>query len=271
MIYLKHIYPIAYSIYHFKDGHALFNSSCPGLSNVENKITVGFDDTNNVYWIPNVGLIKKQFRCSKYPGKCLYSTTVKTTFDRHEAACTDESIVESKQIAYGPNQNMGDYAIDAGILPDEFKKYRQRHIVCWDIETLETNTNCDEPGQQAILKPLSIATSTNIPDQQDQFWVRKSSAPNDGQQLVDEFLDYLFRLENSYYETIPHEIRDALADLDDVDGKFGYDRTQKQKIKFHLQKYLTMCCYAFNGGKLIYYNLFRNRGTNSVPWYHFIE
>jgi len=65
--------------------------------------------------------------------------------------------------------------------------------------------------------------------------------------------------------------RDALADLDDVDGKFGYDRTQKQKIKFHLQKYLTMCCYAFNGGKLIYYNLFKNHGTNSVPWYHFIE
>ena len=207
----------------------------------------------------------------------MYSTTVKTTFDRHEAACTDESIVQGKQEMYGPNQNMCDFALDEGLLPDKFKNYRQRYLVCWDIETLETSENCDEPGQQAILKALSIATSTNIPNEQDQFWVRKSSAPKDGQQLVDEFLDYLFRLENSYYETIPNEIRDALADLDDVDGKFGYDRTQKQKIKFHLQKYLTMCCYAFNGGKLIYYNLFKNHGTNSnkknkmVPeiWYQF--
>ena len=212
-----------------------------------------------MYWIPNAGLIRKIFRCAKYPGKCLYSTTVKTTFDQHVKACTDQSIVESKQIPYGPNQNMCDFAIDAGILPDKFKKYRQQHIVCWDIETLETNTNCDEPGQQAILKPLSIATSTNIPDQQDQFWVRKSSAPKDGQQLVDEFLDYLFLLENSYYETIPSEIRDALADMDDVDSeKFGTDRTQKQKIKFYLQKYLTMCCYAFNGGEFIPYNIFES-------------
>ena len=165
-------------------------------------------------------------------------------------ACTDESVVETKQIAYGPNQNMSDYAVDAGILPEAFKHYRQQYLVCWDIETLETNENCDEPGQQAILKPLSIATSTNIPDETDKFWVRKSSAPKDGQLLVDEFLDYLFQLENKYYETIPTEIRDALADLDDVESdKFGSDRTQKQKIKFYLQKYLTLCCYAFNGGE----------------------
>ena len=201
-------------------------------------------------------MIKKQFRCAKYPGKCLYSTTVKTTFDQHVKACTDESIVESKQIPYGPDQNMCDYAINAGLLPVEFKNYRQKFIVCWDIETLETNDCCDEPGQQAILKPLSIATSTNIPDQEDQFWIRKSSAPKDGQQLVDEFLDYLFLLENSYYETVPSEIRDALADMDDVDSeKFGTDRTQKQKIKFYLQKYLTMCCYAFNGGEFISHRL----------------
>ena len=162
---------------------------------------------------------------------------------------------------YGPNQNMCDFAIDEGLLPEKFKNYRQQYLVCWDIETLETSENCAEPGQQAILKPLLIATSTNIPNEQDQFWIRKSSAPKDGQQLVDEFLDYLFGLESRYYETIPNEIRDALADLDDVDGKFGSDRTQKQKIKFHLQKYLTMCCYAFNGGKLIHYNLFQNHGT----------
>ena len=210
---------------------------------------MGFDEKDNTYWIPNAGLVKKRFRCLKY-GKCLYSTTEKTTFDLHIVGCTDESLVETKQIAYGPNQNMGDYAIDAGILPKEFKKYRQKNLVCWDIETLETDENCDEPGQQAILKPLSIASSTNIPDEPDQFWVRKSSAPKDGQQLVDNFLDYLFKLEHKYYETIPDEVRDALADLDDVESdKFGSDRTQKQRVKFYLQKYLTMCCYAFNGGE----------------------
>ena len=199
----------------------------------------------------------------------MYSTTEKTTFDRHVVGCTDESLVKAKQIAYGPNQNMGDYAIDAGILPKEFKKYRQQKLLCWDIETLETNENCDEPGQQAILKPLSIATSTNIPDEPDQFWVRKSSAPKDGQQLVDDFLDYLFKLENKYYETIPDEIRDALADLDDVESdKFGSDRTQKQKVKFYLQKYLTMCCYAFNGGEFHSINI--RCGTIIVEqWYHF--
>ena len=224
---------------------------------------MGFDEKDNTYWIPNAALVKKRFRCLKYPGKCLYSTTVKTTFDQHVAACRDESLVQTKQIAYGPNQNMGDFAIDVGILPKHFKKYRQKNLVCWDIETLETDENCDEPGQQAILKPLSIATSTNIPDEPDQFWVRKSSASKDGQQLVDEFLDYLFNLEHKYYETIPDEIRDALADLDDVESdKFGTDRTQKQKVKFYLQKYLTMCCYAFNGGEfhtikhILWYNNF---------------
>ena len=239
-----------YELYLCRERHPIFTSKCPGKSNSNEKILIGFDDEQNTYWIPNIDLIRKQFRCSKLPGKCLYSTTEKTHFDRHIKTCTDESIVKSKQETYGPNQNMTDYAIDAGLLPEKFKHYRQQYVICWDIETLETNEQCDAPGQQAILKPLSIACSTNIPNQADQFWMRKSSAAKHGQELVDEFLDYLFKLENDYFETIPDEIRDALADLDDVDSeKFGHDRTMKQKIKFHLQKFFVMCCYAFNGGK----------------------
>ena len=65
---------------------------------------------------------------------------------------------------------------------------------------------------------------------------------------MDSFLDYLFKLEENYYENLPHEIRNALGDIE-MD-KFGYDRTKLQRIKFFLMKYLALGCYGFNSGKL---------------------
>ena len=130
------------------------------------------DPNEECFWIPNEKQISKKFRCNKFPGKCLYSTAVACNLDRHVEACTDESTIRSKQTPYGADQNPCDLAIESGVLPPGFKEYRQHYVVCWDIETLESKENCDvEHGQLGILKPISIATSTNIPNQEDQVYV----------------------------------------------------------------------------------------------------
>ena len=98
----------------------------------------------------------------------MYSSSEHTTFERHVKSCTDESIVKSKQTPYGTDRNPCDLVIESGILQSSFKEYRQHYVVCWDIETLESKENCDvDHGQLGILKPVSIACSTNVPNQDD--------------------------------------------------------------------------------------------------------
>ena len=50
------------------------------------------------YWVPCDSLISKTMFCTKLPGICVYNTTNPDTLKDHEARCSDQTKVESKQV-----------------------------------------------------------------------------------------------------------------------------------------------------------------------------
>ena len=67
----------------------------PGTS--KNHKLIGYDGTN-VYWIPTRDIIKKRFFCTKNPGRCgVYFDQIGHLRD-HEAICTVDTKITSKQV-----------------------------------------------------------------------------------------------------------------------------------------------------------------------------
>ena len=236
-------------IYSMEKNKAIIDNTLPGEPNQSNKIMVAFKD-DMCHWVPNSEQIVKIFRCDKLPGKCLYQTTEETTFRRHFKSCTDQTTINSKSRSYGQPSNNLQMAIDHGILPAHFRNFRQKYLATFDLETLEQHPESFIEGQQAVHKVASIAIATNLPDTKNRFFMRDSSDPEDGQKMVDEFLDTLFEWEQKYQEAIPDEIKEAYFSLADVEEDvFNVNRTQKQQLKRFLKNYLQFPCYGFNSGK----------------------
>ena len=234
-------------IYEMDKNKAIQDQSLPGMSSQTDKIMVALND-GCWYWIPNPEQIKIIYRCKQLPGKCLYHTTEQTNYNDHIQSCTDQTKITSKRRTYGPSDDALSLAIDHGIIPVSFEDYRQKYLCTWDIETLEVESDLTSI-QQAIQKIVSVGVASNLPNQKDQFFIRKSSKPEDGQQVVDRFLDELFRLESCYYESIPDEIKEAKEILREVqDEIFSKDRTQRQVLKRFIDNYFTLPAYGFNSG-----------------------
>ena len=94
-------FPADVEIYTVADGQAVNTPDSLGRSKCETVILIGYEsshDGQEYYWLPNRSLIQKQFKCTKYPGKCLYKTNQSCHYNRHVETCTDETIVTSKQV-----------------------------------------------------------------------------------------------------------------------------------------------------------------------------
>ena len=201
------------------------------------------------YWVPDLANVQKIYHCEKLPGKCMYSTTSMRTFQRHVKNCSDKTIVYSKKEKYGGGEDLMNFAIESNILPKKFKQYRQRFLSTYDIETLEYPNDCVAQGQQAVLRIASIALSSNLPGVKDQCWIRKSSSPEHGKEIIHQFLDRVFELEQIYYENLPKEIKAALIYLEEMDeAKFSYTKTKMSQLKDLMKKYHAFSVYSFNGG-----------------------
>ena len=235
-------------IYEMDKNKAIIDQSLPGKSSQSKKIRVALKD-ECWYWIPNKEQIIKIYRCKQLPGKCLYHTTEQTNYNDHIRTCTDQTKITAKRRTYGPSNDALSQAISHGILPSSFKDYRQKYLATWDIETLEASTEGLTSIQQAIQRIASVAVASNLPNQSEEFFIRESSKPDDGQKLVDRFLDELFRLESCYYDSIPDEIKEAKEILREVeDDVFSKDRTQRQVLKRFIEDYFTLPVYGFNSG-----------------------
>ena len=93
--------------------------------------------------------------------------------------------------------------IDDGRLPESLRTFRQRYQVVYDIETLETSpTEIDASSPDAILNPVSIGCSTNVPGIDDKWFCVKSSQQGEIQTMVDEFMDYLQDVARAYQSCI---------------------------------------------------------------------
>ena len=67
--------------------------------------------------------------------------------------------------------------------------------------------------EEAVLRPVSIGCSSNILNE-DKFFLRDSSHPDDAYALVDHFMDYLFELVETFHNQLPSEIMSAKERLE---------------------------------------------------------
>ena len=236
-----------------ENGRVKLTSAFPAGSREEDKILIGLDQNMESYWIPNLSNVQKVYHCDVLPGKCLYSTTSMSTYQRHIKTCSDQTIVHSKRRSYGGKENLLNLAIESKLLPESFKNYRQKYVSTFDIETLEYPDECVAQGQQAVLKIASIAMSSNLPDVSSECWIRKSSKPEHGKEVIHQFLDRLFALEQLYYDNLPDQIKAARGILEEIDEeKFSLNKTKMNRLKKLVKKYHAFAIYSFNGGMFVY-------------------
>ena len=71
--------------------------STPGESNEPNPILVGYDESST-FWVTHRDLVKTMYYCDKYPGKCAYQTVDSSNYNRHMETCTDQPILNCRQV-----------------------------------------------------------------------------------------------------------------------------------------------------------------------------
>ena len=202
---------------------------------------------NEYYWIP-LHYPDSSFDCSE--DTCYYTANRQNVVDRHITTCDPEMKVVSKQDCYGGKSNDFDELVEAGYLSDEYRSFNHNYLAVYDIETIENIQSSSTV--EAKLELLSIAVSTNLPNQQDKFFCRKTNDSEDAHSIVVEFLDYLEELQAVLEETIPEEISDAILILEEeIEAeKFSKRKMLKKKYLRTLKSLSLLNCYGFNSGKV---------------------
>ena len=178
----------------------------------EQKLRIGVYEGNH-YWLPSPNLIAKQYSCSE--NDCLMAFNCEAFVKRHNHSCPSIQKIKTKQKTYGDTREELELLIEMGYLPQSFSTYRFKAMAVFDIECLESKIDTVTPdlgntilanqiicsiGECTFHIVLSNVTNTftglasNIGQCEQQFFVRKSSKPDDGQAMVDNFMDYLFEL-----------------------------------------------------------------------------
>ena len=132
------------------------------------------------------------------------------------------------------------------MVPEEFKDYRQKDFVIFDLESGEKESDLETKMEvNGIHRVMSIGASSSLAVG-DKYFARKSSAPEHSTELVSEFMDWLFEVEKVYRNTVPEEILEAIPDEDD---EYTNDVCDKIRIGRELKKYAAMPVYGFNSGE----------------------
>ena len=157
-------------------------------------------------------------------------------------------------MSYGLDDDRFANLIDRGILPESLRGFRQTYQAVYDIETLEHEPEEVDPTcPDAVLRPVSIGCSVNIPDIEDKWFCVESSEPGKVQKMVNEFMDHLAYLAEEYQKMIPQPIKDVIKDLriklKDKKLKFNELRRRYQQDLDCLKKYEMLPVYAFNGAR----------------------
>ena len=113
----------------------------------------------------------------------------------------------------------------------------------------ERKKSCRE--QTAQLCKADKNTSSNNIDNEDRFFVRQSSHPDDAPAMVHSFLDYLFDLLDKYLNALPVELSQAAEKIatELETEKFSKAKAEKESYLNLLKQYRTLATYGFNSGK----------------------
>ena len=132
---------------------------------------------------------------------CRFSTQRKDKLKRHRDQCKDTSQIVCKKVCYGLEEPaFDDFDFDESFLDDPNFKF-----ATFDLETAEVYSDIAE----AKLRILSIGLYSNI-DEQQYYYERESSNVEDGQKMVDQFIERLFILATLFQANLPPQIIDEL-------------------------------------------------------------
>ena len=94
---LENIHNVECRFHHLDKNKAYWSADLPGFRNGDGQvINIAIKD-GDFYWLASSNLIEERFYCEK-TSKCTFYARDKTNQARHEASCSDESIVRSKQV-----------------------------------------------------------------------------------------------------------------------------------------------------------------------------
>ena len=177
-------------------------------------INVGVYDwpTTDVYWLPSENLINNSFLCTK-TSKCYYTTNRITDLKRHEEKCTDVQQIEGRQEEYGGQND--EVSKLSEIMDIDFSGFRQKHHVCFDIETF---------GKGEVCVPVSIAVASTLDSPK--YFEKADDTLEAVNRMVKEFMDYLMALQEKLLNNLEPEIEKAISFL----------QTEKEEL-FNAQRY----------------------------------
>ena len=174
---LYRYHPVSFKYVEVKSGKCYQTDDLPGVRRGNHfTITVGKSKNGKTFWVPASFTISKLYRCTKFPGKCLYTSLHAATTLRHMETCESESKIEAHQIEYGSDKRLMKSIINDGLLPENFLNYRHNYLATYDIESLERKVGVDQTQKLRIEThqfPVSVAVSTNLPNRSDKFYIRK--------------------------------------------------------------------------------------------------
>ena len=188
-------------------------------------------------WLPCDSLIDNQMGCTK-TSSCKFTFEHPSDLKRHEAICSKEQKITSKQKFYGSRKSKMQEIIEAGFLPESFQTYRNKNLSTFDIETVQI---------QDHLHVISIAVGSTMDEVH--YFERASSAPEDYQKLVNEFMSYLTQLQDMV--EVPEEIENAINEIDEQLQEMPKcpQKSQLQSFKTYLRSYFQLHCFGFNSSR----------------------
>ena len=96
---LENAHNVECRFYHLDKNKAFWSAKLPGFRNGDNRIINIAVKDGTYFWLASPNLIEERFFCEK-TAKCKFWSDDKRNRDRHEATCSDESIVRSKQVCH---------------------------------------------------------------------------------------------------------------------------------------------------------------------------
>ena len=94
---LENSHNVECRFYHLDNDKAYWSSDLPGFRESDRQIINIAVDDGNFYWLASSNLIEERFYCRK-TDKCNYYARDTYNQERHEAECSTESKVRSKQV-----------------------------------------------------------------------------------------------------------------------------------------------------------------------------
>ena len=206
---------------------------------VHGSINIGVYDwpTTDVYWLPSENLINNSFMCTQTK-TCYYTTNRITNLKRHQENCTDVQKIEGRQQQYGCQND--EVLKLSEIMNIDFSRYRQKHHVCFDIETF---------GKGEVCVPVSIAVASTLDGPK--YFEKADDTTEAGYQMVKQFMDYLLELQEKLVKNLEPEIEKAISFLQsekeqDFNRQRYKSKAEINKLYRYFKNYEVLKIFGFN-------------------------